>query len=208
MDVTLTPRARRVLRLASLAGLLALVAACVPVTVNIVFPQDKLEGAASRIEDMVRSPENPKPPAPPKKEPQSRLSQPLLAAAGPGEAAAENRTIVIAQEPRVDTPEIRRAVASRNARFGEMQQWKGRGCIGESNQGLVEARPGQGCGDLGRLIGAENADRQLIMDTFMRQNNIPASDAGRVRAAFAKTNRDRAQAGEWIQQDNGQWVKK
>lgn len=186
-----------------------LVAACVPVTVNIVFPQDKLEGAASRIEDMVRSPDNPKPAAPPKKEPQSRLGDRLYATVGPAEAAAESRTVVVAQEPRVDTPEIRQAVASRSARLGEIQQWKARGCIGENNHGLVEARPGQGCGgEVERLVGAENTDRQLIMDTFMQQNNIPGSDARRVRAAFAKANRDKAQPGEWIQQPNGQWARK
>jgi len=54
----------------------------------------------------------------------------------------------------------------------------------------------------------ENADRQFIYDTLMQQNNIPARDAPRVRAAFAKANRERAAAGEWVQQDNGQWTRK
>lgn len=194
----------------ALAGVLT---ACVPVTVNIHFSQEGLDSAAGRIEEMVRSPENPKPPAPPPGKPQSELkarrATPWLAAFAPREAAAQTTSVQVAQEPRVDSPEIQKAVASRSARLGALREGKARGCIGETNQGLVEARPGQGCGgEVSGLIGAENADRQVIISAFMRQNNIPASDTGRVRAAFAKANRDHAQPGEWVQQDNGQWVKK
>src|SRR5262249_24237152 len=57
-------------------------------------------------------------------------------------------------------------------------------------------------------IGDENRDRQAIVDTFMRENKIAASDAARVRASFAKAYRDRAGGGQWIQTDQGEWVKK
>jgi hypothetical protein len=59
-----------------------------------------------------------------------------------------------------------------------------------------------------RVIGDENRDRQAIIDTFMRENRIPASDAGRVRASFAKAYRQRIQDGQWIQTDRGEWVRK
>jgi uncharacterized protein YdbL (DUF1318 family) len=48
----------------------------------------------------------------------------------------------------------------------------------------------------------------VSIDTFVRQNNIAASDARRVKASFAKADRDRAQGGQWIQTDRGDWVKK
>ena len=48
----------------------------------------------------------------------------------------------------------------------------------------------------------------MSIDTFMRQNSIAASDAGRVKASFAKAYRDRARDGRWIQTDRGNWVKK
>jgi uncharacterized protein len=188
------------------AGVLA---ACVPVTVNITFPQEKLEGAAGRIEDMVRSPENPAPPAQPKKGPQGARSDRLLAALGPREAAAQGRQVDVVPEVRVRTPDLMRAIESRRAQNGQIEQWKARGCIGETNRGLLEARPGQGCsGEVGRLVGAENGDRQHIYTTLMQQNNISPGDAPRVHAAFAKANRDRAKPGEWVQQDNGQWTRK
>ncbi len=187
-----------------LLGLVGLLAACVPVTVNINFPQEKLEGAAGNIEDMVRSPDNPKQPAAPKKPgPGSHAADRLLAALGPRVAEAQ------VPEVRTRTPELMRAIESRRARNPQVEQWKARGCIGENGQGLLEPRPGQGCtGDVAGLIAAENADRSFIYDTLMQQNNIPASDAPRVRAAFAKANRDRARPGEWVQEPNGQWVKR
>jgi uncharacterized protein YdbL (DUF1318 family) len=192
--------------LVALAGLLA---ACVPVTVNVNFPQKELDSAAGRIEDMVRSPENPKPAPEPKKGPQGARVGPALAAFFPREAAAQTRTVDVVPEIKVQTPQLMKAIESRRQRFSALRQWKQRGCIGETNQGLVEARPGQDCGpDVSRLIAAENADRDYIYRTLMAQNNIPASDAPRVRAAFAKTHRDHAQPGDWIQLESGQWAKK
>ena len=115
----------------------------------------------------------------------------------------------MAQAPTTDTAELRRLTESQSRRMGTLQPWFARGCVGENNQGLLEARPGQGCsGDVARLIGEENRDRQAIIETFMRQNRMAPSDAGRVRASFAKAHRDRAQAGQWIQSDQGDWVKK
>ena len=43
----------------------------------------------------------------------------------------------------------------------------------------------------------------------MRQNKHGGgSEAGRVKASFAKAYRERAQGGQWIQTDRGEWVKK
>jgi len=199
----------------SLLVLTCVVVACVPVTVNINFPQEKLEGAAGRIEDMVRSPENPTPgipPAePPKRQPSSqwRRENRILVAFALREAAAQGRSVDVVPEIRVRTPELMKAIGSRRDRFGTIQSWKARGCIGENNQGLVEGRPGQGCsGEVAQLVRAENADRTYIYETLMQQNNMPPGDAPRVRAAFAKASRERAQAGEWIQQPDGRWARK
>ena len=205
-------RARRGLLVAALtAGTLA---ACVPVTVNVTFPQEKLDDAASQIVDMSRRPAGTPPPsrapsptgATPK--PGSGLDR-WLAPLTPRDASAQAARVDVAQAPTTDTAELRRLTESQNRRLGELQQWLARGCVGESNQGLVEARPGQGCsGEVAKLIADENRDRQAIIDTFIRQNKIPAADAGRVKASFARAHRDRVQAGQWLQTDRGDWVKK
>jgi uncharacterized protein YdbL (DUF1318 family) len=194
----------------------ATLAACVPVTVNITFPQDKLDSAAGQIVDMSRRPEGGgAPSAPGSPPPGGAVPKPgssldrWLAPLGPREATAQEHRIDVAQAPRTDSVELRRLTESQNRRLGALQQWLARGCVGESSQGFVESRPGQGCtGEVAKLIGDENRDRQAIVDTFMRQNSIPAKDVGRVKASFAKAYRDRALAGEWIQTDKGEWVKK
>jgi uncharacterized protein YdbL (DUF1318 family) len=188
-------------------------AACVPVTVNVTFPQQKLDDAASQIVDMSRRPADapasgPTPAPAPTPKPGSRLER-WLAPLGPREAAAEERPVQMAQAPKTDSDELRRLTESQNRRLGAVQQALARGCAGESNQGRLEPRPGQGCsGDVAGVIGAENADRQAIVETFMRQNKIGPSDVGRVRASFAKAYRDRVGGGQWVQTDRGEWVKK
>jgi uncharacterized protein YdbL (DUF1318 family) len=188
-------------------------AACVPVTVNVTFPQQKLDDAASQIVDMSRRPADAPAPGPtpapaPTPKPGSRLER-WLAPLGPREAAAEERPVQMAQAPKTDSDELRRLTESQNRRLGAVQQALARGCAGESNQGRLEPRPGQGCsGDVAGVIGAENADRQAIVETFMRQNKIAPSDVGRVRASFAKAYRDRVGGGQWVQTDRGEWVKK
>jgi uncharacterized protein YdbL (DUF1318 family) len=175
---------------ATLAILATAVPACVPVTVNITFPQEKLESAARQIEDMPA--QSAAAPAPP-----------------PAPARGGGRTVDVT--PRIDTrsPEVQKAAGSRRARRPALRGWKDRGCVGETNQGLLVARPGEGCGpEVADLIHAENADREVIYDAFMKDNNIPASDTPRVQSAFAKARQERSRTNDWIQLDDGQWVRK
>jgi uncharacterized protein YdbL (DUF1318 family) len=102
-----------------------------------------------------------------------------------------------------------KATESRRQRRPALREWKSRGCIGETNQGWVVARPGEGCGlEVAELIRAENADRRVIYDAFMKDNKIPTSDTARVQNAFAKARQERARPNDWIQLDDGQWVRK
>jgi uncharacterized protein YdbL (DUF1318 family) len=110
---------------------------------------------------------------------------------------------------KIRTPEVMASIESRRARFPQIQQWKGKGCIGENAQGLVEARPGQGCGpEVGGLIDAESRDRMTLYRTLLQQNNMPPGELLKIQAGFAKANRERAQPGEWIQAETGQWTRK
>jgi uncharacterized protein YdbL (DUF1318 family) len=174
--------------LALLAGVLA---ACVPVTVNISFPQERLDAAARNIEETEGRPRGAPAPAP--------------ARAPSGGSPSVSAT------PRTDSqsPEAMQARQSRRERRPALRQWKERGCVGETNQGTVVARPGSGCGpEATDLIRAENADRKIIYHDFMRENKIPASDRPRVNLAFAKARQERARANDWIQLEDGQWIRK
>jgi uncharacterized protein YdbL (DUF1318 family) len=179
-------------------GMLALVlAACVPVTVNVTFPQEKLDNAARQIEEKSAQ-AAPAPSTPPASAPQTP-------------SGGASRSVDVAATPRLNerSPEVIKVTESRRARRPALRDWKSRGCIGETNQGLLSARPGEGCGaEVADLINAENADRQVIYDAFMKENNIPASDSPRVRSAFAKARLERARPNDWIQLENGQWTRK
>lgn len=179
--------------------------ACVPVTVNINFSQEKLDNAAKSIEDVVGDPMDPKPAPAARPKPLSALEH-GLAWLAPREAAAQEQRGESAPTLK-RTPELVKAIEDRRARRPQVRELKNRGCIGETNEALLTSRPGDGCGAEAALIAAENADRLLIYDTFMKQNNIPAADTPRVRTAFTRARRDRARANDWVQQDDGQWVR-
>src|SRR5262249_23735556 len=120
-----------------LAPLALVLAGCVAVTVNVNFPQEKIDSAASSIEDLVRSPAPPSAPAPPaapKRE--GSVSVNVLSWLGPSLAEAQ------VPELRVQTPEIMAAIQSRRTRYPQLAAASTEGCIGENNQGLVEPRPG------------------------------------------------------------------
>jgi uncharacterized protein YdbL (DUF1318 family) len=170
-----------------LAGVLA---GCVPVTVNITFPQEQLDAAARTIEDA---------PAQPTATP----------APSPAPTPGGGQTVDVTPKTDTRSPEVRKAAESRRERRPTLREWKSRGCIGETNQGLVVARQGEGCGpEVAGLIRAENADRRVIYDAFMKENHIPASDKPRVDSAFAKARQERARPNDLIQQADGQWVRK
>ena len=192
----------------ALAVTLLLASGCVPVTVNVYFPQEKIDSAAGSIEDLVRVEKGGKPATPPPakkddKEGRFPASELWLALFTPAPAEAQ------VPDLKIRTPEVMASIESRRARFPQIREWKGKGCIGENAQGLVEARPGQGCDpEVGALIDAENRDRMTLYRTLLQQNNMPASELAKIQAGFAKARRERAQSGEWIQTETGQWTHK
>jgi uncharacterized protein YdbL (DUF1318 family) len=201
-----------------LAALVAAAGACVPVTVNISFTQEKLDTAAKQIED-VTAQTAAVPAAPAATPPAATAAAAAAPTATPptataptkatAPAAAAGRTVDVT--PRIDTrsPEVVKATESRRQRRPGLRELRSRGCVGESNRGLLEARPGDACGpEVADLVRAENADRHVIYSAFMKDNNIPASDTARVESAFAKARQDRVRSNEWIQLEDGRWVKK
>jgi uncharacterized protein YdbL (DUF1318 family)/outer membrane murein-binding lipoprotein Lpp len=196
----------RLLKLFSPSGAL-LLAGCLAVTVNVHFPQEKIDSAASSIEDLVRAPKQAPTDAPAATPPRSEGVLPVLAnltmwlQPAPAEAQVP--------ELKTRTPEVMAVIQSRAARYPQLAAEMAKGCIGENNHGLVEVRPGTNCSpDPAALVAAENSDRMKLYQTLVQQNNMPPGDIARVQSAFAKENRERAAAGTWIQDEGGQWRRK
>jgi uncharacterized protein YdbL (DUF1318 family) len=206
------------------SGVALLLAGCLAVTVNVSFPQEKIDNAASSIEDLVRAPKQapadpaapaPAPSAPPADKPRSDVAPAARDARRNGGAAAWRAwlgpSVAEAQVPELKTrtPEIMAVIQSRASRFGRLAGEMAKGCVGENSRGLVEARPGTGCaGDVAALVAAENSDRMTLYQTLVQQNKMPPGDIARVQAAFARENRERAPKGAWVQDDGGGWRRK
>ena len=122
----------------------------------------------------------------------------LLGAAGPAQAAQ--------YDIKQMTPEVRRAIEQRQARYGSVQSQKASGNLGESNQGYLEVLGGGG--QAASLAQAENADRRVIYTAIVSQNQLPPSALSQVETAFAEVQRDKAQTGDSVQLPSGQWTKK
>jgi uncharacterized protein YdbL (DUF1318 family) len=185
-----------------LLGLATMTAGCVAVTINVTFPQEKIDDAAASIEDLVRTPKQP-PSAPRSAGPSASLAARAASVLGPTVAEAQT------PELKTRTPEVMAVIESRRGRLNEVSNALSRGCIGENNQGLLEVRPGTGCQPtVSELVTAENRDRMFLYRTLVEQNNMPPGDLARVQAAFAKAHRERAPAGAWVQDPGGAWVRK
>jgi uncharacterized protein YdbL (DUF1318 family) len=104
------------------------------------------------------------------------------------------------------TPEVKSAIASRQARYAELQSLKAGGIVGENNQGFVQVlRPST---DAERIAREENEDRQTVYDAIAKQNGLGPEGLGKVQEVFGEVQRGKAKPGEWIQFRNSEWVKK
>lgn len=104
------------------------------------------------------------------------------------------------------TPEVDQAIKNRQARYGELQQLKTSGLIGENNKGYLH--PLKDSGNAVSVANEENADRRVIYQTIVEQNNLGAEGLPVVEKAFAAVQNDKARPGDYVQASGGDWVQK
>lgn len=166
----------------------------IKIEAHVVVDIRKLKDTAADIEDMV---EGKKPIEGAVKPTTMRMLDRVL---GVSEAYAESLKL------KYSTPETDRAIANRHTRFRTFRYLKGLGQVGEGNNGYL-VKLGGGA-DVQALVDAENHDRDVIYNTIISQNGMAPADIALVRKTFAQEKRNRAKAGDWIQLDSGEWVKK
>ncbi|MFT3867349.1 MAG: YdbL family protein [Nibricoccus sp.] len=86
-------------------------------------------------------------------------------------------------------------------RLAQVDALKNKGSVGENNRGFLEAR----AGDADVVVAAENKDREIVYAALAKQTGSSADLVGRTRA---KQIAQRAHAGEWIQDERGDWKQK
>jgi uncharacterized protein YdbL (DUF1318 family) len=177
-------------------GLLAILAC---VTINIYFPEATVKKVAEDIVEEVRRPAE--------KEKNNKAAT----------VSMESFSFVPAayaqQETEVSTPAIRAIKESLKDRFPRLEPYFERGGLGESNAGFVEIRDESGLslkekGELRNLVKDENADRGNLYAEVARALNIEASQIPRIQKIFASSWIKNSRPGWWIQQEDGEWIKK
>jgi uncharacterized protein YdbL (DUF1318 family) len=188
--------------------LLAFVAInCAVITVNIYFPTEAVEEAAEKIINEIEGGED------------AQSNQ-----GNSGQQSFFQRTVpfnffgnstVYADEIDLNltTPAIRKMIDSMKARNTEIMQFKDKGVIGETNDGMLAIR---NMNDLGgeeirtvkRLLRAENNDRETLYKELAVANKIDPADIDRIKAVFAKTRISKAKPGHWYHDENGNWTQK
>jgi uncharacterized protein YdbL (DUF1318 family) len=180
-----------------LTPVLLAILACV--TINIYFPEATVKKVAEDIVEEVRKP--------------AEKEKDKKAAAVPTESFLFVPAAYAQQETEVSTPAIRAIKEALKDRFPRLEPYFDRGNLGESNGGFVEIRDETELslkekGELRNLVKDENADRGNLYAEVARALNIDASQIPRIQKIFASSWIKNSRSGWWIQQDDGEWVKK
>lgn len=104
------------------------------------------------------------------------------------------------------TPAAEQALSGRQARFGQVQELKAQGVLGEGNRGYVEVIKDEG--QARQIADAENRDRQTLYRTIAEQNQLGADGLSVIESVFAEVQREKARPGDSIQLPSGAWSKK
>ncbi len=183
-----------------------IVSSCV--TVNIYFPASAVQKAADVIVEDIRGLEKvPEKQKEKKQDKESRIINDLKKLSlSPSEAFAQI-------DIEVSTPAIRALKESLKGRFSQLKPYYDMGAIGENNKGLIEMRDTAGLNlkqkaEINRLVEQENKDRLSLYEEIMKANKFGKEILPEIQRIFANSWREKSLSNWWIQNDNGEWIKK
>ena len=194
-------RKRYALGMAATVGT-AFVLACI--TVNIYFPEATVRQTAEEIVTEIHQKAAEKT----DEEPIKKVS------VRPQTASFSLVPMAYAQEETtVSNPAIRALKESIADHLASMMPSFAAGKIGLTNKGLVEIRDETGLNlqakaALRKLVKEDNADRMKLYEEVAKALNIEASQIERIQKIFAENWIKAAKAGWWVQEEDGDWVRK
>ena len=101
-----------------------------------------------------------------------------------------------------DAATIKKNMAERKPKIETLKK---AGSIGENKAGYLEAmKDAKLSEDDSKLIEAENADRKTVYTAVAKQEKTTVEKVGEIRA---KQIRSKANEGDFIQEEDGKWVK-
>ena len=195
------------------AACILVLAACV--TINVYFPEAEIKDLSQQIEEQVR--EEAEKAATEEAEPAEETSGESPGSTSGLFDALLGVTPAYAQsvpDPEVSNPAIRKIIESRASRLNQINEYKSKGVIGESNEALLVVRNLETLSDLKaraevqKLVRVENADREQLFKEIAAAKNVDASQIPQIRTTYASTIREAARRGDWIQMPDGSWKQK
>ena len=101
-----------------------------------------------------------------------------------------------------DSAAIKKNMAERKPKIEALKK---AGSIGENKAGYLEAmKDAKLSEDDSKLVEAENADRKAVYSAVAKQEKTTVDKVGEIRA---KQIRSKANEGDFIQEEDGKWVK-
>jgi len=183
--------------------LTCLLAACV--TVNIYFPAAEVQKTADEIVDDVYGPSSSEEEPTPQDD-QSQLWR-FLDSLGPGKAYAADKAT------QVSNAAIRGLKAQMRRNHEQLEPFYDSGALGITNQGMLTIRDSSPLslaekGKLRSLVKKDNEARKQLYKDVAKALDLKSNQVSDVQEIFARTWREKAESGWWIQKDSGQWIKK
>jgi uncharacterized protein YdbL (DUF1318 family) len=169
------------------------------VTINIYFPEAAVQKTAEEIVDDVRKAEE---------EGKKKQAEDMVLSSFSLVPAAYAQ-----QEETVSSPKIRALKESLREKEPLLLPFFDQGRIGEANDGFIQIRNEDNLSlkdkaDLRRLTKEVNSDRESLYAEVASALGIEANQIPRIQKIFAKRWIENSRAGWWIQNEDGEWVRK
>ena len=183
------------------------VISCAVITVNVYFPTEAVEEAAEKIIDEIQGGEDAQSTA------DNSGQQSFFKMSVPFNVFSGSTVYADEIDLNLTTPVIRKLVDSMKARNTAIMQFKSKGTIGETNDGMLTIRKMDGLGGeeirtVKRLLRAENNDREALYKELAAANKIDPADIDKVKSIFARTLKSKAKPGHWYHDEKGNWTQK
>jgi uncharacterized protein YdbL (DUF1318 family) len=191
-------------------ALFFIIVSCAVITVNIYFPEKDVKEAYKNLEKELMKPEEGKPTG----KPESSIRFEFISSAYAQEAGLADKISEIVK----NMPDVVNAYKEMGARIADIDRLRDSGAVGEGNNGLLAVREKTLTPADKKLVDMENGNRQTVMKgmarAIIRINRVQENEANlnqvmpQAVAQFAGLRRDSAKKGWWIQNPDGNWVKK
>jgi len=184
-----------------------IVISCAVITVNVYFPTEAIEDAAEKIIDEIQGEDDSL------SKTDNSDQQSFFQRTVPFNFFGNSTVYADEIDLNLTTPAIRKLIDSMKARNAKIMQFKDKGTIGETNEGMLAIRKMDGLGGeeirtVKRLLRAENNDREALYKELAAANKIDPADIGKVKSIFAKTLKSKAKSGHWHHNEKGKWTQK